>query len=107
MERQFALRAELAEFLESRAVGSGVELGSHDDHRFFAELFAECQKFVVDGCKRVEGIGVSEIAGVNQVNEQARAFHMAQKANAETRPFVRAFDQARQDRNTKHPATSP
>ncbi len=34
---QAALRAEIAKFFEARAIGGGVELGGHDDHRLFRQ----------------------------------------------------------------------
>src|ERR1700747_1443962 len=44
----------------------------------------------------MDGIGVGEIAGVNEVNEKPCALDVTQKANAEARAFVRALNQARQ-----------
>jgi hypothetical protein len=94
VEREIALFAEVAELFEACAVGGGVEFGGYDDHWLFAEAFAESKQLAIDDFKRADGIGVDEIAGIDQMNKDARAFHMAQKPDAEAGAFMRAFNQA-------------
>jgi len=93
---ELALGAKIAQLHQACAVGSGVELGGHNNHRFFAKRFVKRAKFAIDDFEGVHGVGVGEIAGVDQVNEKPRAFDMTQETDAEAGAFVRAFDQAGQ-----------
>ena len=95
MEGEIALLAEVAELFQACAVCGGVEFGRHDHHWLFTEACAESEQLAADNFKRSDRIGVGEIAGVDQVNEDASALDVAQKADAETSTFVRAFNQAR------------
>jgi hypothetical protein len=93
MEFEAALFAEIPQGFEPRAVRGGVELGGHHDHRFFRQGFAEGCKLAVDdfeGADRVIRVG---IARINQVDKKARAFDVAEEADAEASAQVCALDQ--------------
>jgi len=92
VEREIVRGAEIAEFFEMCAIGGGVELCGYDDHGFFAEQFAESQEFTVDDFVRVDWISVGEIAGVDQVDEDAGALDVTEETYAEAGAFVSPLD---------------
>src|SRR6266478_3321767 len=91
VERQIVLGAEGAQFCEMCGISCGVQLSGNDNHGLFAKRRAKSEQFAIDDFVRVYGIGIREIAGVNQVNEQPLALDVAQETNAKARAFVRAF----------------
>src|SRR5579864_8689394 len=101
MKFEAALFAKFAKRLETRAVGSGVQLGGHYNQRFFAEGIAERAEFPGDNFEGMNGIVV---AGVDQMNEQASALDVAQEADAQAGAFVRAFNESRQISDHKRAA---
>src|SRR6266404_9362281 len=104
VEGQIAFGAKAAQFIEMRTVGGGIELCSDDDHGLFAERGAEGEQLAANDFVRVDGIGVGEIAGIDQVNEEPRALDVPQEANTKTGAFVRTFDQAGQIGHNEGPA---
>ena len=93
---QPALGAEGAQFFEMRAVGGGVELRGHDDHRLFGEHGAERRKLVLDDLEIAHRIAIVRIARVHKMRDQACAFNVLQEASAKPGAFMGALDEARQ-----------
>ena len=79
-----------------RAVGGGVELRGHDDHRLFGEHRAERRKFMLDDFEIAHRIAVVRIARVDKMRDQARAFNVLQEASAKPGAVMGALDEARQ-----------
>ena len=93
MKFELALLAEIAQCFKPRAVGRGIQLGGDNNHRFFDERSAKCLELAVNDRERVDRIIRIRIARINQMDEQARAFDVAKKTNAEARAQMRAFDE--------------
>jgi len=83
VEFKIALLAKIAKSFEPRAIGRGVQLGGDGDHRFFGEGRAKGFEFAVDDFERVDWIIGVGVARVNQMDEQARAFDVAEETDAE------------------------
>ena len=94
MEFQVALLARITKSFEPRTIARGIQLGGNDDHGFFDERRAEGFQLAIDhfeGMYRIVGI---RVARVDQMDEKARAFDVAEEADAQARTFVCAFDEA-------------
>ena len=96
MELKVVVLAEITKGFKPRAIGGGVQLGGDDDHRFFCERRAKGMEFAIDDFEGMNRVISVRIARVDQMNEEARAFDVAEEANAEAGAFVRAFDEAGQ-----------
>src|SRR6266436_367348 len=75
--------AEIAKSSETRAIGGGVQLRGSDDHRFLDEGRAKGFELAVDNFERVDWVIVVGITRVDQMDQQARAFDMAEETDAE------------------------
>src|SRR5882762_2854524 len=90
VEFEAALLREIAQCLEARAIGRGVQLGGHHNHGLFGEGFAEGSKLAVDDFKGMDRVIFVRIAGINQMNKEARTLNVTEEADAEARALVRA-----------------
>ena len=63
---------------------------------FSASFSLNAASSPADDLEIVHGIAVGSVAGVDQMRDQARALDVLQKADAQSRAGVRAFDQAGQ-----------
>src|SRR5215469_13421196 len=73
----------------------GIELGGDDNHRFFGKSGTEGCEFVLDNFEIFDGVAIVEIAGVDQMRNEARSFDVLQKPGAQARAFVSALDEPR------------
>lgn len=87
--------AEIAQSFEPRAVRRCIQLRGNDNHRLQSQRFAEGRELAADHLERMDWIIRVGVARVDQMNEKTRAFDVAEKADAEARALVRAFDKAR------------
>src|ERR1700730_12896868 len=92
MEYKAALLAQIPERLEPRAVGGGVELASDNDHGFFRQGFAEGLELAVDDFERVHRVIYIGITGIDQMDEEPRAFDVTEEADSESGAFMRPFN---------------
>jgi len=69
VECQVALLAKTPKNFETRAIGSGVQLGGNHDHRFFDERHAEGFEFAVDDFERMDRLIGVGVARVDQMDE--------------------------------------
>jgi hypothetical protein len=93
VEFEAALGGEIAKLVEVDAIRCGVKLGGCDDHRLFGEIGAKSGEFALDDFEILHGIARVRIARVDQMDDEARAFEMLEKARAEAGAFMGAFDQ--------------
>ena len=90
-----AFRGKSAQLFEVLAIGRGVELGRHDDHRLLRQRRAEGGELALDDFEIVHRVAIVRIARIHQMRDQPRALDVLQEADAQPDAFVRAFDQAR------------
>ncbi len=95
MEGQALFFAECLKFFEAGGVLEGVEFCGYNDLGFVEELFTEAGQFVLDDVIGLDGADFVEVGEVDQVEEHAGAFHVAQEGDSEAMTFAGAFDQAR------------
>src|ERR1700686_5900070 len=75
--------AEIAKSFETRTIRGGVQLGGNDDHRFLDEGRAKGFELAVDNFERVDWVIVVGITRVDQMDEEAGAFDMAEETDGE------------------------
>jgi hypothetical protein len=83
VEFEVALLAESLKLFKACAVSGGVQLSGNDDHRFFDEGWTKGFQFSVDHLKRVDRIIGVGVARIDQMDEEAGAFDVAQETDAE------------------------
>src|SRR5256712_9093874 len=94
VEWKIAALAEIAKSFETRAIRRGVQFGGDDDHRFFDEGSTEGFELAIDDFERMDRIIGIGLAGVDEMDEEAGAFDVTEKADAEGRAQWWAFHEA-------------
>src|SRR5688572_26905234 len=72
---------------------SGVHLCRNHDRRLLRQLWIVLKEFGANCFEFVYGIRFAQSRNVNQMQQDAASFDMAQKLDAKTVTFVRSFDQ--------------
>jgi len=92
VEFEVAPLAEITKRFETRAIGRGIQFGGDNNHRFFDERCAKGFQFAVDDLKRTDRIVGVGVARVDEMDEQSRAFDVAEKTDTQARPQVCAIN---------------
>lgn len=95
MQGQVVRLAELFQLFETRGVLDGIVLGGDYDLGLGEELGAEAFQFVLDNVIGLDGALFVEVGKVDEVEEGAGSFDVAEEGDAEAVAFRCAFDEAR------------